>query len=146
MTTKDPRVTQVLLCLFNLPDLYHSGFVDAGTQVYLVNMEVHYIKANVWLTATMKPFLFFLGMQLAEEGLSSSGWQCNFPRSSRFPWLCPQEPPFPMHLLPISSGIYASGRCYGEGCVFGIKRVINNQLLFQMMEIQRLICPCFTVF
>lgn len=39
----------------------------------LVNMKAHYIQANVCLTATMKQFLFFLGMQLAEEGLGSSG-------------------------------------------------------------------------
>lgn len=31
------------------------------------------IQDNISLTATMKQFLFFLGMQLAEEGLSSSG-------------------------------------------------------------------------
>lgn len=39
----------------------------------LVNMKAHYIQANVCLTATVKQFLFFLGMQLAEEGLGSSG-------------------------------------------------------------------------
>lgn len=73
MTTKDLRVTQLLSCLFHLPGLYHNGFLDAGTQVYLVNVKVHYFQTNVCLTATMKPFLFFLGMQLAEEGLNSSG-------------------------------------------------------------------------
>lgn len=40
---------------------------------YMVNRKAHYIQANVCLTATMKQFLFFLGVQLAEEGLGSSG-------------------------------------------------------------------------
>jgi len=39
----------------------------------MVNMKAHYIQTNVCLTATMKQFLFFLGMQLAEEGLCCSG-------------------------------------------------------------------------
>lgn len=39
----------------------------------VINMKAHYSQANVCLTSTMKQFLFFLGMQLAEKGLSSSG-------------------------------------------------------------------------
>jgi len=39
----------------------------------MVNIKANCVQANVSLTATMKQFLFFLGMQLAAEGLSSSG-------------------------------------------------------------------------
>lgn len=66
-----------------LPFQSTMGFGMQALEYDMSKTEACYIQANVHLTATIKQFFFFLGMQLAEKGLSSSGRQHHRPGSSR---------------------------------------------------------------